>query len=112
MQDCYNANPDSMEKAIEFIGSVKKEAGAKKIFVLGDMLELGSDSKSAHEKTGVLASNSDADLVIFIGTEMKSAFEKIKNSSEKNIIFIAGNSQDAMENAALEIKNVLRGSSN
>ena len=109
MQDCYNANPDSMEKAIEFVGSVKKDADAKKIFVLGDMLELGSDSKSAHEKTGLLAANSDADLVIFIGTEMKSAFEKAKNSSEKNIIFIAGNSQGSMEKAALEIKKVLHG---
>lgn len=112
MQDCYNANPDSMEKAIEFIGSVKKEADAKKIFVLGDMLELGSDSKSAHEKTGLLAVNSDVDLVIFIGTEMKAAFKKTKNSSEKNIIFIAGNSQDSMERAASEIKKVLHGSLN
>lgn len=109
MQDCYNANPDSMEKAIEFVGSVKKDADAKKIFVLGDMLELGSDSKSAHEKTGLLAANSDADLVIFIGTEMKAAFEKTKNSSVKNIIFIAGNSQGSMEKAALEIKKVLHG---
>ena len=112
MQDCYNANPDSMEKSIEFVSSVKKEANAKKIFVLGDMLELGSDSKSAHEKTGLLAANSDADLVIFIGTEMKSAFEKAKNSSEKNIIFIAGNSQDSMKKATSEIKKVLHGSLN
>lgn len=112
MQDCYNANPDSMEKAIEFIGSVKKEAGSKKIFVLGDMLELGSDSKSAHEKIGLLASESDADFIVFIGTEMKFAFEKASRSSEKKIIFIAGNSQDSMEKAAFEVKSFLRGALN
>ncbi|HAZ96607.1 MAG TPA: UDP-N-acetylmuramoylalanyl-D-glutamate--2,6-diaminopimelate ligase, partial [Treponema sp.] len=41
-----------------------------------------------------------------------AAFEKTKNSSVKNIIFIAGNSQDSMEKAALEIKKVLHGSLN
>ena len=43
---------------------------------------------------------------------MIAAFKKEKNSSEKNIIFIAGNSQDSMERAASEIKKVLHGSLN
>lgn len=45
--DAYNANPSSMTEAIENL--VKTEA-SKKFFVLGDMLELGKESKKEHEK--------------------------------------------------------------
>lgn len=49
--DAYNANPASMEAAIRaFLELVK---GCKKrILVLGDMLELGSESKGYHAKLG------------------------------------------------------------
>lgn len=77
LKDCYNANPDSMEKAVELCSSVKKtNPDQKKIFVLGDMLELGEKSKSEHEKIGSLAVKSGADIVIFAGDEMKAAYEK------------------------------------
>lgn len=77
LEDCYNANPDSMEKAVELCAEVKKEnPNQKKIFVLGDMLELGALSKPEHEKIGIAASRSGADAVIFAGAEMKAAYEK------------------------------------
>ena len=38
LKDCYNANPDSMEKALELVSSV--DFDGKKILVLGDMFEL------------------------------------------------------------------------
>ena len=43
--DAYNANPSSMEKAISSFAVLKS---AKKMFILGDMLELGSESKAGH----------------------------------------------------------------
>jgi UDP-N-acetylmuramoyl-tripeptide--D-alanyl-D-alanine ligase len=43
--DCYNANPSSMKSALE---SFKEIQGANKIAILGDMLELGSESTSEH----------------------------------------------------------------
>ncbi len=89
LEDCYNANPDSMEKAVELcaglgasscanacIGVNQKEC--KKIFVLGDMLELGALSEGEHEKAGELALKSGADLVVLVGDEMKAAFKKAK----------------------------------
>lgn len=45
--DSYNANPSSMEKAINSFSGVRAE---KKMVILGDMLELGSESDSAHDK--------------------------------------------------------------
>lgn len=104
VQDCYNANPDSMEKSIEFVSSVNDER--KKVFVLGDMLELGEDSVKEHEKAGELALHSSADMVIFAGDEMKAAFEKIRASvSGKEIFHYAGRSDDSMKEIAEKISS-------
>lgn len=105
VQDCYNANPDSMEKSIEFISSVAVSGGKKKIFVLGDMLELGEESKSEHEKTGAMVSSSDADEIIFVGSEMKYAFEKAKDSAGKKIILFESKDDETMKKIAAEIKS-------
>ncbi len=106
IQDCYNANPDSMEKSIDFASSVQTPNNAKKIFVLGDMLELGKNSEFQHKKIGELALNSNVDFVIFIGTEMKVAFEAFNCSTSKKSIFIEGNSQTAMQQASDAIKEI------
>ena len=45
--DCYNANPSSMAAAIE---NMRKEAAARKLLILGDMLELGEWSRDEHRR--------------------------------------------------------------
>ncbi len=70
VKDCYNANPDSMNSAIGFMKGL--EASGRKIFVLGDMLELGDESFSLHSEVG--KSVSGADFVYFVGKEMASAY--------------------------------------
>lgn len=99
VQDCYNANPDSMEKALDLVSSLGE--GTKRILVLGDMLELGDESKAEHERVGILASHSGASLVLFSGDEMKAAYEAFK--SENNAAFceyVPGKSDGAMEKIA------------
>ena len=103
VQDCYNANPDSMEKSIEFVSSVT--SGEKKIFVLGDMLELGADSEKEHEKTGIMAAESSADKVFFVGTEMENAYKAAcKKSSGDRFVFCSEKTDDALMTISLEIK--------
>ena len=43
--DCYNANPSSMRSAIESFAMIMDE---DKILIIGDMLELGTDSAQEH----------------------------------------------------------------
>ena len=103
VQDCYNANPDSMEKSIEFVSSVT--SGEKKIFVLGDMLELGADSEKEHEKTGIMAAESSADKVFFVGTEMENAYKSAcKKSSGDRFVYCSEKTDDALMTISLEIK--------
>lgn len=80
IKDCYNANPDSMGKVIDFCGSLKNVG--KKIFVLGDMKELGEASKTAHVEIGQKVSESNA-VCFFVGAEMKAAFEKCNCNNNK-----------------------------
>jgi len=97
IQDCYNANPDSMEKAIDFCSSVKYDG--KKIFVLGDMLELGAESEEEHSKIGKIASFSSADVIIFVGDEMKYAHAIAKERDvAKKIFYFNGRDDIVMQN--------------
>jgi UDP-N-acetylmuramoyl-tripeptide--D-alanyl-D-alanine ligase len=48
--DCYNANPDSVEAALD--GLVEFAGSRRRIFVMADMLELGEDAPMAHRVIG------------------------------------------------------------
>ncbi|MCR5699545.1 MAG: UDP-N-acetylmuramoyl-tripeptide--D-alanyl-D-alanine ligase, partial [Treponemataceae bacterium] len=92
VQDCYNANPDSMGASIDFFNSIKWEN--KKFFVLGSMLELGWESESEHEKVVKLAENSSADFIVFFGKEMADAAKKLDAENGKIPCFISENIDD------------------
>lgn len=80
VHDCYNANPDSMENAISFCDDLDWKG--KKIYVLGDMLELGEKSKELHSELGKKVLKSDADYAIFYGDEMKYAYLACKDKKK------------------------------
>ncbi|MCL2763775.1 MAG: UDP-N-acetylmuramoyl-tripeptide--D-alanyl-D-alanine ligase [Treponema sp.] len=71
VRDCYNANPQSCEKAIEFCDSV--DWPARKIYVIADMLELGEASFCEHKNIGSILASSKADKVFLFGNEIKAA---------------------------------------
>jgi UDP-N-acetylmuramoyl-tripeptide--D-alanyl-D-alanine ligase len=69
--DCYNANPESTAKSIEFCDSI--DWHDRRIYVIGDMLELGETSYSAHAHLGTLLVESKADKVFLFGIEVVAA---------------------------------------
>ena len=64
LDDCYNANPQSVTAALEILA--KTECG-RKVAVLGDMGELGGLTDQAHYNMGALAAMLGIDEVIAIG---------------------------------------------
>lgn len=64
IEDCYNASPDSMKAAISVL---KALPNARKIALLGDMLELGDASEEGHRHTGEWVAEAGINVLIAYG---------------------------------------------
>jgi UDP-N-acetylmuramoyl-tripeptide--D-alanyl-D-alanine ligase len=64
INDCYNANPMSMRAALDDLAAT---AAGRRIGVLGDMLELGSEEARFHREVGAHARAAGIDLLITVG---------------------------------------------
>lgn len=64
LNDCYNANPVSMNAGLD----VLSDASGRKVAILGDMFELGADEEKLHEEVGAYAGEKEIDVLICIGT--------------------------------------------
>ena len=82
MQDCYNANPESMKKALEFCSALK--ISGRKFLALGDMKELGGHSEEEHARVGEAAARCGSSFVFFAGSEMRAAFDAAKKFCAKS----------------------------
>jgi UDP-N-acetylmuramoyl-tripeptide--D-alanyl-D-alanine ligase len=71
IRDCYNANPESTAKSIEFCDSL--DWHGRKLYVIADMLALGEDSFAAHTQLGALLAKSKADMIFLFGREIEAA---------------------------------------
>ncbi|MCK5125776.1 MAG: UDP-N-acetylmuramoyl-tripeptide--D-alanyl-D-alanine ligase [candidate division Zixibacteria bacterium] len=67
--DCYNANPDSVSASLEAVKELN--VSARKIAVLGDMLELGSSSDDLHRKAGQMAADAGIDYLFCLGPQSR-----------------------------------------
>lgn len=75
--DCYNAGIESMTASLGMLSEL--EARGKKIAVLGDMLELGNVSESAHTQIGQKAYDSKIDVLLTYGTHTKHTHGKAQS---------------------------------
>ncbi len=95
INDCYNANYDSMKAALEYLGEIKAK---RKIAVLGDMLELGNFSKELHEKVGEEVAKNNIDMLVVVGEEAKHIVSKaLEKGLDNNRIYICKNNEEAIK---------------
>ncbi|MBL7859950.1 MAG: UDP-N-acetylmuramoyl-tripeptide--D-alanyl-D-alanine ligase [Cyclobacteriaceae bacterium] len=73
IMDAYNANPSSMEAAIQNLASLK---ASHKVAIVGDMFELEQEAQKEHARIGELLKEKNFDRVYLCGSLMKSAKEK------------------------------------
>jgi UDP-N-acetylmuramoyl-tripeptide--D-alanyl-D-alanine ligase len=112
--DCYNANPDSVKSGLESFHDFKTDQ--RKVVIIGDMLELGTDSIKYHKEIGSIVSKYDFDLLVTVGEHSKyikdeantinsisyntsdDAFEDIKNILKENdLVYVKGSRGVALE---------------
>lgn len=79
IDDCYNANPNSMKAAI----SLLKMANTRKVAVLGDMFELGENELALHGEVGTFAVQNEIDVLICVGGLSKAMYEAAKKAASE-----------------------------
>jgi murE/murF fusion protein len=91
--DCYNASPSSMEASLKMLASMPVKTGARRIAVLGDMLETGEHAKELHEKVGEMVVENGIDLLVCYGNDSKYIAQKADElgmhsgySADKNVV--------------------------
>ncbi len=65
IDDCYNANPESMKGALEALREFP--APARRVAVLGSMGELGAQAAALHRETGAAAARANIGLLVLVG---------------------------------------------
>jgi len=66
IDDAYNANPSSVLAAIDALTGGTK---SRKVFVLGDMLELGGEASECHDRVVRAAMSAGVDVLIAVGNQ-------------------------------------------
>lgn len=65
--DTYNASPEAVHVALDTIGTFPLPSNARRIVVLGDMLELGRYREEAHKEVGEHVARLPVDLLVCVG---------------------------------------------
>ena len=71
IDDSYNANPESMKAALRVLA----EEHGRKVFVMGDMGELGADAAAMHAEVGSFARQSGIDALMAVGDASRHAVQ-------------------------------------
>jgi len=82
LDDSYNANPDSMVAAIQTLGQMP----GRRIAVLGQMNELGVESRGGHRRVGEAAAREKIDCVITVGKIAAGIAEAAREHGVRHVL--------------------------
>lgn len=99
--DSYNSNPKAADLALQIIE--ESQGFGRKIAILGDMLELGSDEAKFHETVGMQAALHHVDLLMTVGPLSRYMAAAAKKSGVPEVI-VAENSDEAGRKALQIVK--------
>ena len=80
IDESYNANPASMRAALCTLATVPRANFPRRIAVLGDMLELGSDAPALHESLKGALDDAGVDVIFACGTLMKGLYDAVPDA--------------------------------
>ena len=130
INDCYNANPASMANALDCLARVGAGRRGRKVFVCGEMAELGEQSGRLHKRLGTVIAEHNVDLLLAAGSfaetvaeaagkAAKGAFEShnFKNTDAlcnklkeflqaDDIVLVKGSRSNRLEKAVCKLKEI------
>lgn len=95
VDDTYNSNPDSIKSTVQVLNSMV--GSGRKIAILGDMLELGEFSYSAHYNVGRDIAKIGLDMLITVGDEAKHIAKGATDEDPSISFYCANSNNDAFE---------------
>ncbi len=78
IDDTYNANVESIKAAITLLASYS----GKRILILGDMAELGSDARSYHQEVGEYAKEQGINVLLTLGVLSQNTSDAFARKNE------------------------------
>ncbi|NOX36329.1 MAG: UDP-N-acetylmuramoyl-tripeptide--D-alanyl-D-alanine ligase [Calditrichaeota bacterium] len=85
INDAYNANPDSVRAALQYVCELPHVQG-KRIVVLGDMLELGEFEVAEHRALGDVIAELPIQMVLLYGPLMKHLEARLHEVTNAGIV--------------------------
>jgi len=76
IDDTYNSNPASIDAALSVLSKIK--TFKNRILILGDMFELGTDSKKLHKSLAKNINKLRNCVVLLIGKNMTALFNELR----------------------------------
>jgi UDP-N-acetylmuramoyl-tripeptide--D-alanyl-D-alanine ligase len=70
IDESYNCSPAALRAALDVLAATEPGADGRRIAVIGDMLELGDDSRRIHEDVATEIASRDIDHVLLVGIEV------------------------------------------
>ncbi len=80
INDAYNANPESLKAAIDYVCDLPANAEKQIFLILGDMLELGEHSEQEHQRIGEYLESKKINYVYCFGEESRIITEVLAES--------------------------------
>jgi UDP-N-acetylmuramoyl-tripeptide--D-alanyl-D-alanine ligase len=77
IDESYNASPAAMAAALAVLAATPPALGARRIAVLGDMLELGTASERLHRDLAEPLAAAKVDRVFLVGTAVAALYEAL-----------------------------------
>lgn len=103
IDDTYNANPDSVKAAIDYLIDISNNR--RKVVILGDMLELGEYTVKSHEEIGEYCHLSGIDLLIAYGDYSKHIVDSAVSSGMRpGDVFYYQNKQELLRSLKTIVK--------
>lgn len=82
IDESYNANPASMVAAFSVLSAQQPQQAGRRVVVLGDMLELGADSKQIHAALVKDILTANIDVVMACGKDMKNCYDLLPREKQ------------------------------
>ena len=96
IDESYNASPAAMHAALRVLSGISPSTGARRVAVLGDMLELGEATERLHRELAIPLAAAGVDRVFLVGNAVAALYEALPKPKRGGLWPTADDAIDAL----------------